>query len=231
MSPACGTPRNGPAALRDGAGAASRSTQLGAPHAGKQLSAAAAPCPDRRTRSAGVRVHRLTLDEKYALCRSVAEECIQEDELRRLLEKKPNPVAYDGFEPSGRMHIAQGVLKALNVNKLTKSGVTFKFWWVTLFITDCMKQLHGSRQHWYRRRALPATVHDQQDQLSRCPCGCPRRRCCRDCTVQGGGLVRAPEQQDGGGPEEDPDGGEVSGGDLEGGGDEHGACGVPVRLG
>jgi tyrosyl-tRNA synthetase len=37
-------------------------------------------------------------------------------------------VAYDGFEPSGRMHIAQGVLKALNVNKLTKSGVTFKFW-------------------------------------------------------------------------------------------------------
>ena len=50
---------------------------------------------------------RLTLDEKFALCRSIAEECIQEEELRRLLEKKPNPVAYDGFEPSGRMHIAQ----------------------------------------------------------------------------------------------------------------------------
>lgn len=63
-----------------------------------------------------------------------------------MLDKKPNPVAYDGFEPSGRMHIAQarpcfatldrlaltralqGVMKALNVNKLTKSGVTFKFW-------------------------------------------------------------------------------------------------------
>ncbi len=73
---------------------------------------------------------RLTLDEKFALCRSLAEECIQEDELRALLDKKPNPVAYDGFEPSGRMHIAQGVLKALCVNKLTKSGVTFKFWWV-----------------------------------------------------------------------------------------------------
>ena len=37
-------------------------------------------------------------------------------------------VAYVGFEPSGRMHIAQGVMKALNVNKLTKCGVTFKFW-------------------------------------------------------------------------------------------------------
>ena len=37
----------------------------------------------------------------------MAEECIQTDELRNLLDKKPNPVAYDGFEPSGRMHIAQ----------------------------------------------------------------------------------------------------------------------------
>jgi tyrosyl-tRNA synthetase len=26
------------------------------------------------------------------------------------------------------MHIAQGVMKALNVNKLTRCGVTFKFW-------------------------------------------------------------------------------------------------------
>ena len=71
---------------------------------------------------------RLTLDDKFALCRSVGEECVQDAELRRLLEKKPHIVAYDGFEPSGRMHIAQGVLKALNVNKMTKCGVHFKFW-------------------------------------------------------------------------------------------------------
>lgn len=56
----------------------------------------------------------------------------------RLLEKKPSPVAYDGFEPSGRMHIAQGVLKALNVNKLTKSGVTFRFW-----VADWFAQLNN----------------------------------------------------------------------------------------
>ena len=52
-------------------------------------------------------MHRLTLDNKFKLCRSIAEECIQESELRNLLDKKPNIVAYDGFEPSGRMHIAQ----------------------------------------------------------------------------------------------------------------------------
>ena len=52
-------------------------------------------------------MHRLTLDEKLELALSVAEECVQPEELRSLLDKKPNPVAYDGFEPSGRMHIAQ----------------------------------------------------------------------------------------------------------------------------
>ncbi|KAK9830418.1 hypothetical protein WJX72_011652 [[Myrmecia] bisecta] len=80
----------------------------------------------------------LTLDEKFELAKSVGEECIQESELRALLEKKPNPVAYDGFEPSGRMHIAQGVMKAINVNKLTRCGVTFKFW-----VADWFAQLNN----------------------------------------------------------------------------------------
>lgn len=45
-----------------------------------------------------------------------------------LLKVKEHPVCYDGFEPSGRMHIAQGILKSINVNKLTRSGCVFKFW-------------------------------------------------------------------------------------------------------
>jgi tyrosyl-tRNA synthetase len=45
--------------------------------------------------------------ERFQLCRSVAEECIADKELLELLRKKANPIAYDGFEPSGRMHIAQ----------------------------------------------------------------------------------------------------------------------------
>jgi len=70
----------------------------------------------------------LTPEEKYELMRSVGEECITEQDLKNLLAKKPNPICYDGFEPSGRMHIAQGILKSINVNKCTKAGCTFIFW-------------------------------------------------------------------------------------------------------
>jgi len=47
------------------------------------------------------------LQERYATLRSIAEECVEDEELLNLLRTKPNPVCYDGFEPSGRMHIAQ----------------------------------------------------------------------------------------------------------------------------
>jgi tyrosyl-tRNA synthetase len=58
----------------------------------------------------------------------VGEECTEPSELLKLLSSKTHPVCYDGFEPSGRMHIAQGVLKAINVNKLTDAGCIFIFW-------------------------------------------------------------------------------------------------------
>lgn len=67
------------------------------------------------------------LNQRYELCRSVAAECIQEEELLELLRAKTNPICYDGFEPSGRMHIAQGIMKVINVNKLTQAGCTFIF--------------------------------------------------------------------------------------------------------
>ena len=50
-------------------------------------------------------------------------------DLQALLTHKPSSFRlYDGFEPSGRMHIAQGVFKAVNVNKCTAAGGTFVFW-------------------------------------------------------------------------------------------------------
>ena len=98
--PDCGV-LQGSADRPDSAGAAPPP----ADHPSQPPPPAAACC--RPTSPPASRCRRLTLDEKFALCRSVGEECVQEEELRRLLEKKPNPVAYDGFEPSGRMHIAQ----------------------------------------------------------------------------------------------------------------------------
>lgn len=67
-------------------------------------------------------------EEKVRLVSSIAEEVITEHELRELFEKKAHPVAYDGFEPSGRIHIAQGLMRANNVNTLLKTGIKFKFW-------------------------------------------------------------------------------------------------------
>jgi len=73
----------------------------------------------------------LTLDEKIALLQEVGEEIINLDELREMVKYKNDHnqeiYAYDGFEPSGNIHIAQGLLRAINVNKITKAGVTFKF--------------------------------------------------------------------------------------------------------
>ena len=53
-----------------------------------------------------------------------------ERELRQLLLKHEQTGfrLYDGFEPSGRMHIAQGVFKAMNVNRCLAAGGTFVFW-------------------------------------------------------------------------------------------------------
>ena len=59
---------------------------------------------------------------------AVTEECIERDELKNLLKFKKDRCCYDGFEPSGRMHIAQGILKTIIVNRLTKHGFKFKFW-------------------------------------------------------------------------------------------------------
>jgi tyrosyl-tRNA synthetase len=77
------------------------------------------------------------LQADYDRILSVGEECISETELKKLLTVKGRGSdhatgfnLYDGFEPSGRMHIAQGVFKAMNVNKCTAEGTnaTFVFW-------------------------------------------------------------------------------------------------------
>lgn len=66
--------------------------------------------------------------ERLELIKEVAEEIITEEELKELLKTKKKIIAYDGFEPSGKIHIAQGLLRAITVNKLTSAGIHFKFY-------------------------------------------------------------------------------------------------------
>ncbi len=66
------------------------------------------------------------LQDKLKLIKEVGEEIIKEEELLALLESSQELIAYDGFEPSGQIHIAQGILRAININKMTRAGVRFK---------------------------------------------------------------------------------------------------------
>ena len=69
----------------------------------------------------------MDVESKFDLIKQVGEEILTEEELKHLLNTKEHPIAYDGFEPSGTdIHIAQGILRAININKMTKAGVKFK---------------------------------------------------------------------------------------------------------
>ena len=68
------------------------------------------------------------MSEDFKRILSISEECIDIDSLQRLVLNNIPLIAYDGFEPSGRIHIAQGIMRTINTNKLTQSGVKFKFW-------------------------------------------------------------------------------------------------------
>jgi len=73
-------------------------------------------------------MHTMDTQEKLNLINQVGEEVIGADELKTLLESGEQLIAYDGFEPSGQIHIAQGLLRAINVNKMLKAGVKFRMW-------------------------------------------------------------------------------------------------------
>lgn len=58
--------------------------------------------------------------------RPPTEEIITEEELRELLQSNEHPIAYDGFEPSGRAHVAAGLMRAQKINDMLAAGVKFK---------------------------------------------------------------------------------------------------------
>lgn len=70
----------------------------------------------------------MNTQDRLNLIGQVGEEIIGGEELKTLLESGEQLIAYDGFEPSGQIHIAQGLLRAINVNKMIKAGVKFRMW-------------------------------------------------------------------------------------------------------
>ena len=68
----------------------------------------------------------MDIESRLSLIKGIAEEIITEEELRKLLETNPHPVAYDGFEPSGLAHLPFGIYRPLLLKDLIKAGIKFK---------------------------------------------------------------------------------------------------------
>jgi tyrosyl-tRNA synthetase len=68
----------------------------------------------------------MDIESRINFVKQVGEEIITEEDLRNLFSTNAKPIAYDGFEPSGKIHIAQGVLRSININKMIKAGCKFK---------------------------------------------------------------------------------------------------------
>lgn len=70
-------------------------------------------------------MNNMTVEKRLELIKSVGEEIVTEEEMVNLLDNQKTFTTYDGFEPSGRVHIAQGILRAINVNKMIDAGARF----------------------------------------------------------------------------------------------------------
>lgn len=60
------------------------------------------------------------------VCRSPTEEVLTVEDLRRLLETEEHPIAYDGWEPSGLVHLGTGNICAYKMNDFIEAGIHFK---------------------------------------------------------------------------------------------------------
>ncbi len=68
----------------------------------------------------------MDLEEKLAILEEGTEEIVTPDELGTLLETNDSPRAYIGLEPSGLMHIGQGVVIAEKLKDFTKVGFNLR---------------------------------------------------------------------------------------------------------
>jgi tyrosyl-tRNA synthetase len=69
----------------------------------------------------------LDIETKMELiCRSPTEEVITPEDLRHLLETEEHPIAYNGWEPSGLVHLGTGVLCVYKIKDLLEAGIRYK---------------------------------------------------------------------------------------------------------
>ncbi len=68
----------------------------------------------------------MNTEERMELVLRNTDEVVTADELRKVLEEKENPKAYIGFEPSGFVHIAQGMICARKIRDMQEAGFTVK---------------------------------------------------------------------------------------------------------
>ncbi|MBD3226551.1 MAG: tyrosine--tRNA ligase [Candidatus Lokiarchaeota archaeon] len=58
--------------------------------------------------------------------RPPTEEIISVEDLRELFENKEHPIAYNGFEPSGPMHLGTGLISAYKMKDFIEAGIHYK---------------------------------------------------------------------------------------------------------
>jgi tyrosyl-tRNA synthetase len=69
----------------------------------------------------------LDIETKIELiCRPPTEEVLTTEDLRQLLETEEHPIAYNGWEPSGLVHLGTGVICAYKIKDFVEAGIHFK---------------------------------------------------------------------------------------------------------
>ncbi len=60
------------------------------------------------------------------ICKPPTEEVLTPEDLRQLLETDKHPIAYDGWEPSGLVHLGTGVICAYKIKDFVEAGIHYK---------------------------------------------------------------------------------------------------------
>jgi tyrosyl-tRNA synthetase len=60
------------------------------------------------------------------ICKPPTDEVITPEDLKHLLETEEHPIAYNGWEPSGLVHLGTGVICAYKIKDFAEAGIRFK---------------------------------------------------------------------------------------------------------